>query len=135
MKIRGENLKIDKYEHLPSFDMERIDVLIKLGKDLNENVLAQMLNLHFEASAQIIEESQLAFANKNYILLAQLAHKFKSNSGQLGLIKLHAMCNDLENLIRVQNGTEIQILELLTAVTNENVKTIQRLHEQQGSSL
>ena len=124
-----------KYSHLPSFDSDRVDILIKLGKDLNENVLGQMLNFHFAASNEIIEEIKAELQAKNFIAIAQLAHKFKSNSGQLGLIKLHAICNDLENLIRVQNGTEGEVTGLLHILFDENEETIKKLHQFQSSAL
>ena len=121
-----------KYEHLLSFDRTKVDELIQIGKDINEDVLDQMLDLHFKTSIDIVTEMSAALQNSNLIKVAELAHKFKSNSGQLGLFKLNMMCGDLENLIKVMPISKDEICELINLIFQENQLTSGKLKLLQG---
>lgn len=121
-----------RYEHLPTFDRAKVDELIQLGKDIQEDVLGQMVNLHFQTSQNIIEEIKFAFGTTNLPRIAELAHKFKSNSGQLGLVKLHVLCDDLEGLINSGNYSSEEINTLLYFIYAEDQLTHGKLAVFQG---
>lgn len=123
-----------KYEHLLSFDRTKVDELIQIGKDINENVLVQMLDLHFSTSIEIVTEINVALQNLDLIKVAELAHKFKSNSGQLGLFKLNMMCGDLENLIKEKPGAIDEVHELSKLIFQENQLTLSKLKLLQGQA-
>ena len=121
-----------KYEHLLSFDKTKVDELIQIGLDINENVLIQMLDLHFITSIDIVGEMTTALDNLNLSKVAELAHKFKSNSGQLGLVKLHALCGDLENLIKQTPSSDDVICVLFNIILEENKLTLNKLKSLKG---
>ena len=88
-----------KYANEINFDLEKVDQLIQLGKDLNEDVLSQLLRVHFETSeVQLHEIKQWSLQNK-FLYIRAGAHKMKSSCGTLGLNKLHRLCADLERYL------------------------------------
>lgn len=113
-----ENLK-KSFENYLRIETEKIDVLVQLGKDLNEDVLGQMLALHFETTAEIIQEVHESLLKKDFSQVARLAHKFKSNSGQVGLQRLHRMSDELEKLCQQQNQNLIGIENLIKEINQE----------------
>lgn len=123
-----------KYEHLLSFDRTKVDELIQIGKDINEDVLDQMLDLHFKTSIDIVTEINAALQNSELLKVAELAHKFKSNSGQLGLLKLNVMCGDLENLTKDMPNCKVEICELINLILHENQLTLSKLKLLQGQA-
>lgn len=123
-----------KYEHLLSFDRNKVDELIQIGKDINEDVLDQMLDLHFKTSIDIVTEMNAALQNSDLLKVAEIAHKFKSNTGQLGLLKLNMMCGDLENLIKGMPSSKDQICELVNLILHENQFTLSKLKLVQGQA-
>lgn len=86
-----------KYE---SFDSKKLDVFIQLGKDLQEDVLTEMLATYFKTTDEAIDSLKFNFSKQDFKNVARQAHKLKSSSGQLGLIKLHQLCSDLELLLQ-----------------------------------
>lgn len=123
-----------KYVHLLSFDKTKVDELIQIGRDINEDVLVQMLDLHFSTSLDIINEMKIALDNLNLSEVAQLAHKFKSNSGQLGLVKLNVLCGDLEDLIKQTPSSDDVICELFNLILEENELTLNKLKLLKGQA-
>jgi HPt (histidine-containing phosphotransfer) domain-containing protein len=97
------------YTNFESFESKKLDVFIQLGKDLEEDVLSQMLSTYFQTTEETVENFTTLFEEKNYKRIAQLAHKLKSSSGQLGLNKLHKLCTDLENFVHA-NVTDEGVL-------------------------
>lgn len=86
------------YAKFESFEAKKLDVFIQLGKDLNEDVLSEMLTTYLQTTEDTLKSLKSNFAKKDFKAIARLAHKQKSSSGQLGLNKLHKLCTDLENL-------------------------------------
>ncbi|OFZ31400.1 MAG: hypothetical protein A2622_02100 [Bdellovibrionales bacterium RIFCSPHIGHO2_01_FULL_40_29] len=123
-----ENLK-KTFEDCLRLETEKLDVLVQLGRDLNEDVLGQMLTLHFETTSQIIQELQSSFLKKDFPQLARLAHKFKSNSGQVGLQRLHKMSDVLENLCQQQNQNWIRIENIIQEIIQESNATNKLLNQ------
>lgn len=86
-----------------SFDSSKLDQLVQLGKDINEDVVTQLLQVHFETSEFSIAEMKSDFNASNFENLKRAAHKLKSSCGTLGLNKLHALCHGLENFLTDAN--------------------------------
>jgi chemotaxis protein histidine kinase CheA len=86
-----------KYNNYLSVDQNKIDQLLILGKDIEEDVLSQLIQVHNETTKQIILDMQAHYLAKNSSELMRCAHKFKSSSANLGFMRLHHMCTDFEN--------------------------------------
>ncbi len=89
----------ENYENLICFDKAKIDELIQLGKDIGEDVLPQLIALHFETSEKILSQMLKQLSSLEYSNLKSLSHKLKSSCGTLGLNKVHKLCDDLENYL------------------------------------
>ena len=117
-----------------SFCPEKLDVLVQLGKDINEDVLGQLLDLHISVADGIISTLQGHFQKKEFQAIARAAHQYKSNCGQLGLLKLHSYCSDLENLIHGNSFSENQIKQHLQALEIENQIALDNLRNYRRSA-
>ncbi len=89
-----------KYDAVISIDHTKLVQLTTLGKELDEDVLGQLVALHKETSDTILSEMNQCLNEKKFLELRSCAHKFKSNSATLGLMKLHKMCADLETNLK-----------------------------------
>lgn len=109
------------YAKYNSFDSQKLDVFIQLGKDLQEDVLTEMLNTYFKTTDEAIESLKFNFQKHDFKGVGRQAHKLKSSSGQLGLLKLHQLCNDLELLLQhhVADGKTEQVTTLLNLIYEE----------------
>lgn len=120
-----------KYDNIHSLDSTKLDQLITLGKDIDEDVLGQLLGVHKETSELILNDMQKFLSDKNYLELKRCAHKFKSSSANLGLLKLHKLCADLEVLLNqaeVFNRSESdQLSEFILSIVYESKQTSEKL--------
>jgi len=122
---------VNQYATLESFDAKKLDVFIQLGKDLNEDVLSEMLNTYFQTTDSTIFSFKSSAVEKDFHTIAHLAHKLKSSSGQLGLNRIHKMCSDLENLIKSESAhlIEFQVNQLIKLIEEETVVTTNLLQD------
>lgn len=120
-----------KYNNFDSFDPTKLDQLIALGKDIEEDVLGQLIVVHKESSEVALSEMQKHLLEKSSDELRRSAHKFKSSSANLGLMRLHKLCGDLEAFI-VQGTTTGKIDY---AVVKEYVDSIQHEFNQTNQKL
>lgn len=104
------------YAKFESFESKKLDVLIQLGKDLNEDVLAEMLTTYLQTTEDTLKNLKLNFAKKDFKAIARLAHKQKSSSGQLGLNKLHKLCSDLEKF--AEDSASLPVASDIDALIN-----------------
>lgn len=102
-------VSLDQYTQFESFDPKKLDVFIQLGKDLDENVLGEMLATYFQTTDESINGFKTCVAEKDFKAVARLAHKLKSSSGQLGLNKLHKLCTDLEHHIQKEPSSDLTV--------------------------
>ncbi|MFZ3230384.1 MAG: Hpt domain-containing protein [Pseudobdellovibrio sp.] len=112
------NFSANNYINFETFDEKKLDILIQLGKDLNEDVLSEMLATYFSSTDQTVEMLKINFANSDFASIARLTHKHKSSCGQLGLIKLHKLCTDLETYLKPDNTfiNSNDVMEFLNAI-------------------
>lgn len=119
-----------KYNNFDSFDPSKLEQLIALGKDIEEDVLGQLIVVHKESSGIALVEMQQFLQQKQWDELRRAAHKFKSSSANLGLMRLHKLCGDLENYI-VKN----QVPDLDCILVQEYVESIQHEFNQTNQKL
>lgn len=108
------------YSEIKSFEPTQMQNLKKLGFDIQEDVVSELLTLHFTISVTTMAQMEQFYSVKNLKELAFLVHQYKSNCGQLGLVKLHRALSDLENLIRFENADLEKISELMEIIREEN---------------
>ena len=108
------------YSEIRSFEPAQLQNLKKLGSDIQEDVVSELLELHFAISATTIAQIEKFYSVSNLKEVAFLAHQYKSNCCQLGLVKLHRALNDLENLIRFEEADIGKVSELMDIIRKEN---------------
>lgn len=114
------NYYVKLYSEIESFEPSQLDGLAKLGRDIKEDVVSDLLSLHFTVAATTMAHMERFYKDNNLKEIAFLAHQFKSNCGQLGLNKLHRALNDLENLIRYEGADSEKVSELINIIRDEN---------------
>ncbi len=123
-----------KYNNFDSFDPTKLDQLIALGKDIEEDVLGQLIAVHKESSEVALSEMHQFLKEKQSDELRRSAHKFKSSSANLGLMRLHQLCGDLEGYIVKNPGTQLNfavIKEYVDSIQHEFNQTSQKLYSYQ----
>jgi HPt (histidine-containing phosphotransfer) domain-containing protein len=119
-----------KYNNFDSFDPTKLDQLIALGKDIEEDVLGQLILVHKESSEVALLEMHQFLKEKKSDELRRSAHKFKSSSANLGLMRLHKLCSDLEEfIVKAPNG------QFDFGVMKEYVESIQHEFNQTNQKL
>ncbi len=117
-----------KYNNFDSLDPSKLDQLINLGKDIEEDVLGQLITIHKETSQSMLVEMRQFLADKNYEELKRCAHKFKSSSANLGLMRLHKLCSDLETtLAKPGNIDPVDLQEFVESIQYEFNQTNTKL--------
>lgn len=128
------NSVYSKYNNFDSFDPSKLDQLIALGKDIDEDVLGQLITVHKESSTKSLEEMKHFLAQENFDELRRAAHKFKSSSANLGLMRLHKLCGDLEAYVVSQQPHTINMIllkEYVESIQHEFHQTNQKLSSYQ----
>ena len=126
-----------KYNNFDSFDPTKLDQLIALGKDIEEDVLGQLILVHKESSEIALSEMHQFLKEKHADELRRSAHKFKSSSANLGLMRLHKLCGDLEAYIVKNNGGQLDftvIKEYVESIQHEFNQTNQKLFSYQKAA-
>jgi HPt (histidine-containing phosphotransfer) domain-containing protein len=124
-----------KYNSVQSVDTEKLDQLLNLGRDIEEDVLGQLLKIHHESAEIIIQEMNQFLTQKNFTELKRSAHKFKSSCANLGLLKLSNLCSDFESFLSkhfLENSAEIvSAQEFIDCIQYEFSQTNQKLFSYQ----
>lgn len=123
------NLIYQKYLKYDSLNPKKIDELNNLGRDLNEDVLRQMLDLHFATSDEMSKNIQKFYSEKKYDLLKREVHKFKSNCGNLGLEKLFSICKDFEKYLENSQLENTELENYIQCFQSEYEVTCYQLKE------
>ncbi len=118
-----------KYNNFDSLDSTKLDQLISLGKDIEEDVLGQLIAIHKETSDLILVQMHELLAFKNFDEIKRCAHKFKSSSANLGLMRLHKLCSDLETYLGKPDSVNLDALsEFIESINYEYTQTNQKLN-------
>ncbi|MBC7419952.1 MAG: Hpt domain-containing protein [Bdellovibrio sp.] len=98
------------YKNDLSFDQTKIDQLIQLGNDIKEDVVSQLIELHFATSEICLNDMENELKELNFSKIKSTVHKLKSSCGTLGLNRLHSLCDGLENYI-AQNKAQMFLVK------------------------
>lgn len=126
-----------KYNNFDSFDPTKLEQLIALGKDIEEDVLGQLITVHKESSEVALSEMHQFLKEKKSDELRRSAHKFKSSSANLGLMRLHKLCGDLEDyIVKTTNGQfDFSVMkEYVESIQHEFNQTNQKLFSYQKAA-
>lgn len=127
------NSVYSKYNNFDSFDPSKLDQLIQLGKDIDEDVLGQLIVVHKESCDMALIEMLHFLKEKKVDELKRTAHKFKSSSANLGLMRLHKLCGDLEGYL-AQTPPPLDFIlvkEYIESIQHECNQTNQKLFSYQ----
>jgi HPt (histidine-containing phosphotransfer) domain-containing protein len=113
----------EKFMNEMSFDQSKIDPLIQLGKDINEDVVLQLFQTHFETSEVMLKDLDLLFNQWDTVKLSSLLHKLKSSCGMLGLNKMYSFCNTLESALRNLTLTKSEVKQYVDCLHFEYAET------------
>ena len=121
-----------KYNNFDSLDPSRLEQLVNLGKDIEEDVLDQLIKIHKETSDLILIQMHELIAFKNFDEIKRCAHKFKSSSGNLGLMRLNQLCSDLETYLNKTESIDlVAVTEFVEGIQYEYAQTNQKLNSYQ----
>ena len=81
-------------------DMEVVDELRLLGRGKKPSLLQELIDVYLDRSPALLQLIQSGADEGNVSDLESGAHKLKSCSGNLGGMRLYALCNELEESIR-----------------------------------
>ncbi len=98
-------LLIDKIKVSESKKLIELTYLKEMS-DGNGDIMRGLLDVFIEQVPENIEEMETAFAEKNWILLGQYAHKAKSSAAVVGMNDLAAMLKELE--LKAKKGEDIE---------------------------
>ena len=117
------NFIYEKFKEKVSFDSSKMDELIQLGRDLDEDVVSQLLLVHFETSEATLKEIETEFTNLEFQKIKSSVHKLKSSCGTLGLAKLHSLCHALENYLKEKDSCAAIVRNYLDSIHFEYAET------------
>ncbi|MBC7741370.1 MAG: Hpt domain-containing protein [Bdellovibrionaceae bacterium] len=90
----------EKYKNQLSLDLTKLEPLFQLGRELDEDVVSELVKTHCETVTVQLKQIEILFETKNFIQVRSEAHKLKSSAATLGLNKLYRMCIDLESYLQ-----------------------------------
>lgn len=120
---------INFFNQFESIQSEKLNELVTLGVELEEDVLGQMLTLFRESTQEIIAQLHLKFQHKENKDISALAHQLKSSAGNIGLKRLHQICAYLEKGIKENSLDTNAISSLIVLVEREFLSTMQELKQ------
>jgi len=81
-------------------DPKALDNIRALQRDGAPDIVAKLVNLYLDESPKFLLELQNAILANDAQAMQKAAHKFKSNSANVGAISLSVLCKDLEEMGR-----------------------------------
>ncbi|MBL8259818.1 MAG: response regulator [Candidatus Competibacteraceae bacterium] len=85
-----------------SIDQEVLDRIRTLERNGAANLVARLVGLYLQGTPPLIEQMRKASAGGDAAALRMAAHTLKSSSANVGAMKLHDLCKDLESRARDQ---------------------------------
>ena len=124
-----------KYNNFDSLDPSKLEQLVNLGKDIEEDVLGQLIAIHKETSDLILVQMHELIAFKNFEEIKRCAHKFKSSSANLGLMRLNQLCSDFETyLSKLESIDLVAVTEFVEGIQYEYDQTNLKLNSYQKAA-
>ena len=115
------------YKNDVSFDQSKIDQLVQLGNDIKEDVVSQLIEVHFETSEDCLQRMESDLKNLDFPKIKSAAHKLKSSCGTLGLNKLHSLCHGLEDYINKNSAETFLVKTYVDCIVFEYNETKKNL--------
>jgi CheY-like chemotaxis protein len=82
-----------KFVHI---DKKQIDMLKKIQKPGQPDVLVRLLTSFQKSSQELLQSFSIAVKSNDMGMLSQAAHSLKSSSGNFGALHLSTLCEELE---------------------------------------
>jgi two-component system sensor histidine kinase/response regulator len=99
------------------FDDNVLNALRQLQRAGRPDIVQRTLDLYLENAPRLLRELQDGAANGDVATLGRASHMLKSNSANVGALKLASRCNELETLARA--GSVARAAELVAGVGAE----------------
>ena len=72
-------------------------------------MVARLIGLYLEGTPPLIERMKQAHADDDHEALRAAAHTLKSSSANVGAMKLHGLCEELESRARERRGDDAPV--------------------------
>ena len=92
-----------------SIDQQAFDKIRALERGGAPNLVARLIGLYLEGTPPLIERMKQAHADDDHEALRAAAHTLKSSSANVGAMKLHGLCNELELRARERRGGDAPV--------------------------
>ena len=92
-----------------SIDQQALDKIRALERGGAPNLVARLIGLYLEGTPPLIERMKQAHADDDHEALRAAAHTLKSSSANVGAMKLHGLCNELELRARERRGGDAPV--------------------------
>ncbi|HEY2737252.1 MAG TPA: ATP-binding protein, partial [Thermoanaerobaculia bacterium] len=121
---------------LPTLDPARLEQLRDLEEVTGRPIVRQIIAVFLAETPKRVEEIRDALAKGDASALTFVAHSLKGSSGQLGAVRLTALCGELEAGGRsgLPAHRTAALSEVLTALETELTRVEPLLREQAGRS-
>ena len=83
---------------LPTIDQKALDNIRALQMNGTLDMLSRVINIYLTSSPNLMEKLRKSIASKDADAINTAAHSFKSNSANLGAIRLSELCKELEEM-------------------------------------
>lgn len=83
-------------------DQDVLDKIRTLERNGAPNLVSRLVGLYLKGTPPLIEQMRKACAEGDAAALRMAAHTLKSSSANVGAMKLHDLCKDLEDRARDQ---------------------------------
>jgi HPt (histidine-containing phosphotransfer) domain-containing protein len=93
----------------PLLDRSALDQIRALSGPSSSNLLERVIATYLETSMPLAEELRNAWQREDAAAVAATAHRLKSSSAQLGVVRVARICGELE---RAARGAEVEMAAL-----------------------
>ena len=101
--------------------------LCQLQTDADPNIVAELIDLFFHVTPELIDGMRAAIAASDASRLEQIAHRCAGSSANLGATRLATLCHTLEGLARARTMAGTQ--ESLATIEAEYARVVVALVE------
>ena len=98
------------YESLPILSQDQLNALQELSVPGQSNLLKELTALFIQTAIETLENLRQAIACEDFVSIGMLAHKLKGSGANLGAVRLHALCQELEDNVYVQCNDKLNFL-------------------------
>lgn len=115
---------------LTPLDMQKIDELRRISKLVGRSNFIKELKAEYVRSSSVLLDSlQASFESGDAPSMIQSLHKLKSGCGNLGLMRLHGLCDLAERRLREGAMEREHLSTLIERIRNDYSDSLQLLPE------